>query len=86
MNVGLWAEIRRLTEVEKLSRNGDRSAFALLYQDGKQGFGDEGTSDANAGEGAPQHSRSLSRTHRRLDRKVSGTVSRAGAGGDLQGR
>ena len=30
MNVALWAEIRRLSEIEKLSGSGHRSTHALL--------------------------------------------------------
>ena len=38
MKVALWAEIRRLHEVEGLSQAGHRPPFALLHQNRRQGF------------------------------------------------
>ena len=40
MKVSLWAEIRRLHEIEGLSGAGDCPAPALLHQDRRQGLGD----------------------------------------------
>ena len=61
MKVSLWAEIRRLHEIERLSKRAIAQTVGLLPQDGQQGVGDGGTTEPNCQAAAQPASSILSK-------------------------